>query len=291
MFKNISSVPFIGSKWKYRNKLNDLFKNNDKIDLNDKYIFVDVFGGSGALTIIFKTIFKNDNNIYIFNDYDEIITNKDDKFIIDENIKKANEIMKEIKKYVNVQTNKTFENNDQIIIKDILKKHTTDLNDIMIRRLISSNVMFNSRMLDIENIDKMSFYNRINKTEFKNYEYNFKGVQIVHKDFKELLNKKYIDDLINKYNIKKENIILLLDPPYLNFDMKASYKMNFWTLKDYLKIIGSFYKYDVKLLMFEHPDNKIFDIFDFIENELNFNFKHIVLNKYSFKKDVLITNF
>lgn len=291
MFKNISSVPFIGSKWKYRNKLNDLFKNNDKIDLNDKYIFVDVFGGSGALTIIFKTIFKNDNNIYIFNDYDEIITDKDNKFIIDENIKKANEIMKEIKKYVNVQTNKTFENNDQIIIKDILKKHINDLNDIMIRRLISSNVMFNSRMLDIENIDKMSFYNRLNKTEFKNYEYNFKNVQIIHKDFKELLNKKYIDELINKYNIKKENIILLLDPPYLNFDMKTSYKMNFWTLKDYLKIIGSFYKYDVKLLMFEHPDNKIFDIFDFIENELNFNSKHIVLNKYSFRKDVLITNF
>lgn len=291
MFKNISSVPFIGSKWKYRNKLNDLFKNNDKIDLNDKYIFVDVFGGSGALTIIFKTIFKNDNNIYIFNDYDEIITDKDNKFIIDEHIKKANEIMKEIKKYVNIQTNKTFENNDQIIIKDILKKHNEDLNDIMIRRLISSNVMFNSRMLDIENIDKMSFYNRINKTEFKNYEYNFKGVQIVHKDFKELLNKKYIDELINKYNIKKKNIILLLDPPYLNFDMKSSYKMNFWTLKDYLKIIGSFYKYDVKLLMFEHPDNKIFDIFDFIENELNFNSKHIILNKYSFKKDVLITNF
>lgn len=291
MFKNISSVPFIGSKWKYRNKLNDLFKNNDKIDLNDKYIFVDVFGGSGALTIIFKTIFKNDGNIYIFNDYDEIITNKDNKFIIDEHIKKANEIMNEIKKYINVQTNKTFEDNDQIIIKDILKKHIEDLNDIMIRRLISSNIMFNSRMLDIENIDKMSFYNRLNKTEFKNYEYNFKGVQIVHKDFKELLNKKYIDELINKYNIKKENIILLLDPPYLNFDMKASYKMNFWTLKDYLKIIGSFYKYDVKLLMFEHPDNKIFDIFDFIENELNFNSKHIVLNKYSFKKDVLITNF
>ena len=235
MFKNISSVPFIGSKWKYRNKLNDLFKNNDKIDLNDKYIFVDVFGGSGALTIIFKTIFKNDNNLFIFNDYDEIITDKDDKFIIDENIKKANEIMKEIKKYVNVQTNKTFEDNDQMIIKDILKKHIDDLNNIMIRRLISSNVMFNSRMLDIENIDKMSFYNRLNKSEFKNYEYNFKGVQIVHKDFKELLNKKYIDELINKYNIKKENIILLLDPPYLNFDMKASYKMNFWTLKDYLK--------------------------------------------------------
>lgn len=291
MFKNISSIPFIGSKWKYRNKLNDLFKNNDKINLNDKYIFVDVFGGSGALTIIFKTIFKNDNNIYIFNDYDEIITDKDNKFIIDEHIKKANEIMNEIKKYVNVQTNKTFENNDQIIIKDILKKHITDLNDIMIRRLISSNIMFNSRMLDIENIDKMSFYNRLNKTEFKNYEYNFKDVQIIHKDFKELLNKKYIDELINKYNIKKENIILLLDPPYLNFDMKSSYKMNFWTLKDYLKIIGSFYKYDVKLLMFEHPDNKIFDIFDFIENELNFNSKHIVLNKYSFRKDVLITNF
>lgn len=291
MFKNISSVPFIGSKWKYRNKLNDLFKNNDKINLNDKYIFVDVFGGSGALTIIFKTIFKNDDNIYIFNDYDEIITDKDNKFIIDEHIKKANEIMNEIKKYVNIQTNETFENNDQIIIKDILKKHINDLNDKMIRRLISSNIMFNSRMLNIDNIDKMSFYNRLNKKEFKNYEYNFKGVQIIHKDFKELLNKKYIDELINKYNIKKENIILLLDPPYLNFDMKSSYKMNFWTLKDYLKIIGSFYKYDVKLLMFEHPDNKIFDIFDFIENELNFNSKHIVLNKYSFKKDILITNF
>lgn len=291
MFKNISSLPFIGSKWKYRNKLNDLFKNNNKIDLNDKYIFVDVFGGSGALTIIFKNIFKNNDNIYIFNDYDEIITNKDNKFIIDENIKKANEIMKEIKKYINVRESKTFEDNDQIIIKDVLKKHINDLNDKMIRRLISSNIMFNSRMLDIENIDKMSFYNRLNKSEFKNYEYNFKDVQIIHKDFKELLNKKYIDDLINKYNIKKENIILLLDPPYLNFDMKSSYKMNFWTLKDYLKIIGSFYKYDVKLLMFEHPDNKIFDIFDFIENELNINKKHIDLNKYSFKKDVLITNF
>jgi hypothetical protein len=270
------------------------------INFDDKYIFVDVFGGSGALTIIFKTIFKNNDNIYIFNDYDEIITNKDNKFIIDENIKKANKIINEIKKYINVQTDKTFEKNDQIIIKDILKKHTTDLNDKMIRRLISSNIMFNSRMLDIENIDKMSFYNRLKKTEFKNYEYNFKDVQIIHKDFKELLNKKYIDELINKYNIKKENIILLLDPPYLNFDMKSSYKTNFWTLYDYLKVLETFYIfYDKFIILFEHPDNNISDIFKFINDIINKTinnkkideiFKSIEKIKLS-DKDEMIINF
>lgn len=292
MFKNCSSIPFVGSKWKYRNKIKNIIENNKNIDLNDKYIVIDIFGGSGALTIIFKNILKNNNNVFICNDYDKIITDGNGNLIIDDTINKTNEILNEIKKYVINDKRRTLNQEEQTIIKDILTKHKEELNDnIMLKRMVSSCVMFNSRMIDVNKLNKLSFYNRLNKNDFKLYGYNFNNIQIIHKDFKEILNKKYIEDLTNKYNVKNENVILLLDPPYLNFDMKASYKMNFWTLKDYLKIIGSFYKYNYKIIMFEHPDNKIFDIFDFIENELNMNFKHINFNKHSFNKDVLISNF
>ena len=45
MFKNCSSIPFIGSKWKYRNKLYEILKNNN-FDFNKEYLIYDIFGGS-----------------------------------------------------------------------------------------------------------------------------------------------------------------------------------------------------------------------------------------------------
>lgn len=77
IYKNKSSIAFVGSKWRYRNKIFDIIINEFKDNLNDKFLIIDLFGGSGSLTIIFKEIFKN--SIFVLNDYDEIITDKENK--------------------------------------------------------------------------------------------------------------------------------------------------------------------------------------------------------------------
>lgn len=55
MFKNINSIPFVGSKWKYRNKIYNIISNDEffKDKLNNNFIFVDVFGGFRCINIDF----------------------------------------------------------------------------------------------------------------------------------------------------------------------------------------------------------------------------------------------
>ena len=111
------TIPFTGSKFCHKSKLNNLF--NDKLDLfkdNETYYFIDVFGGSGALTLIMKYYFlnlpgKKFKVKFILNDYDKII----DK--VDKTLNKCNEIINEIKKEINwtkYDKNERLENTEGI---------------------------------------------------------------------------------------------------------------------------------------------------------------------------------
>lgn len=87
-FQKFHTIPFTGSKFCHKS---NLFKDNEK------YYFIDVFGGSGALTLIMKYYFLNlpDKKFkvkFILNDYDKIL-NK-----VDKTLSKCNEIINDIKK-------------------------------------------------------------------------------------------------------------------------------------------------------------------------------------------------
>lgn len=261
IFKNISSIPFIGSKWKYRNVIFNII--NDKYNdlLNDKFLIIDLFGGSGALTIIFKQLFKN--SIFILNDYDEILTDKNGFNKIDNTIKLYNDIINEIKNKIELKEQKTkFDNETKNKIYNILTNYKNDIeNNIQLKRMLSSGLTFNGRMLNLEK--RHDLFNRIPLTDKSNYYYNFDNINIIHDDFENVINQ--IPELKTKYDIKNDNIILLLDPPYLNVDMKSSYKLNYWTFQKYLNIIKLFYN-NYNLIMFEDSKNLLNDIINFCDD-------------------------
>lgn len=282
MFKNISSIPFIGSKWRYRNKIFNIISNDDffKDKLNNNFIFIDVFGGSGALTLIFKEIFKN--STFIFNDYDRIITNDLNENIIDETIKKGNEIIKEIKE--NVQTmghNVRFTKEEEDKINDILKKYKKDIeDDSQLRHIIESQLVFNCRNLDLNK--KNNYFSRFKKSNNENYFKNFDKVKIIHKSSDEIFKN------IDKFN--KYNVIFILDPPYLNYQMKNQYKTRHWTFKQYLNMLEKTLNY--KCIYFEDQNNSLDNIFDFISNistKINYNI-HILENKKG-KQDIMLIKY
>lgn len=114
-FKNVSSIPFIGSKWKYRKVITEKVLNNVKKEaLNDKYLIIDLFGGSGSLTIIFKQLFNK--SVFVLNDYDEILTDKQGHNKIDDTINLYNEIINKIR--LQLKEHKTKEKfNDSLSAK------------------------------------------------------------------------------------------------------------------------------------------------------------------------------
>lgn len=282
MFKNINSIPFVGSKWKYRNKIYNIINNDEffKDKLNNNFIFIDVFGGSGALTLIFKEIFKN--STFIFNDHDMIITNDLNENIIDETIKKSNEIIKEIKE--NTQTikeNIKFTKKEEDKIDDILKKYKKDIeNNCQLRHIIESQIMFKCNKLDLNK--KNIYFNKLKKNDTENYFKNFNKVKIIHKSSDEIFKN------IDKFN--KDNVIFILDPPYLNYEMKNHYKIKDWTPKQYLNMLEKTLNY--KCIYFEDKNNSLNDIFDFISNisiKINYNI-HTLENKKG-KQDIILIKY
>ena len=264
-----TTIPFIGSKWKYRNKLYDILTTH--FDTNKEYLIYDIFGGSGSLSLICKDIFKNSK--IIFNDYDEIITDKQNNNVIDEQIDKANNIINEIKQITNYNETRNNKLNNTELIKNILDKHNADLKNIT-KSIVESQICFNSRSLKDNQKD---YFNRIRKTDIKHYYNNFKGIQIIHKDFEDIFSEIPND----------ENIIILLDPPYLNTQMNGKYKMNYWKLNKYLKMLSFIvFNQKIKFILFEGKESNINDVLDFIseitQNDKLKEFKHFELSKNEF---------
>lgn len=139
------SIPFIGSKFRYAKKLKNIF-NTIQIDKTKNYNIYDVFGGSGACTIIFKDIFPNSS--FTMNDYDKIITDDENNNIIDDSIKKTNIILNELRTVKKEEIpNKNYKHLNTNEVNDILNKYPEVYENQMLRRFVSCNIMFNSRTI------------------------------------------------------------------------------------------------------------------------------------------------
>ena len=286
------TIPFIGSKFCHKSKLNNLF--NNKLDLfkdNETYYFIDVFGGSGALTLIMKYYFLNlpDKKFkvkFILNDYDKII----DK--VDETLNKCNEIVNEIKKEINwtkYDKNDKLENTERI--NKILVKYASDIEqDDYLNRVLNSMLSFNGQRntnLTNPNVKKV-FWNRLRVSNFEtDYLKQFDDVLIINLDFQDVF-KNVVSEILKKS--KPENIFLLLDPPYLYRD-NSSYNMKFFKMNEYLKLIKYILDYDkmgLNIMLFESEADKLDDIFEFFKEILNYDFN---FEKIDLKKEFVLINF
>ena len=208
-------MPFQGQKRNFIKQFRELIKDEFRAHRNG--VFIDAFGGSGLLSHNIKQIYPNARVIY--NDYD----NYSERLA---NIEATNEILQTIepitKKYK--KDEKVSEEDREKIIKII---------DEYIKRgyfidwlTLSSRLLFGGKYCHDESELKKEKTFFITSQNTPLYQANgyLRGVEIIHKDAKELIKE-----------FENEDVVLILDPPYLQTN-KAGYKC-FWGLRDFLKLI------------------------------------------------------
>ena len=274
IFKDITAMPYRGSKWKFRNQINDGLKD---IRFESNLKIYDLFGGSGALSLIFKCICPEAQ--IILNDYDQIIED-DGKNKIDKSITLANIILGEIREKLKPEDIEKDKIINEKKIHKILDNHKEQLDkDIVATQIIASNISFNGRY----ELRKSSYWNRLKKKDYDMYYFNFDGIKIIHKDYQEILTDKRIEE----DNSPK---LFLLDPPYL-YTETTGYNMTYWKLSKYLYMLLYIFKHpQYKFILFEGKKSCLDDIFEFFENlnTIKLNYKRVPISKQEF---MLLINF
>ena len=269
-------LSFIGNKSKFRKKFIEILER----DFNDKYIYVDLFGGSGYLSYVVKNIFPNATVIY--NDYDNYLDRV-------KHISDTNKILQDINEIFNEDNLKRSEkaNTDtKIKVMDLLedkisKGEFVDINTITSQILFSGN-----STKDFEAFKNATLYNRINKKpldekQAEEYLKVFDDVEITHCDYMELYNK-YKDE---------DNVVLLIDPPYL--DTKCdTYNMS-WEYIDFIKVLGIL-RHNL-WFYFTSNKTKIYELLKYFDETFNTNilkntetYKRINIVNYSGKYDDIL---
>ena len=186
---------FLGNKKKFRNILFDIFKKYSK-----EYIFVDLFGGSGYLSYIAKYSCK-DNKV-IYNDFDHY----SERLL---HVEETQKILDEIGKIINdagIDSKKEIDKKTADDIKRLLQEKEQH-GEFIDWITMSSQLCFSMNIKQTsEDFNHAKLYNKINKKSLKANNDYLNGIDIVHKDWKELYNE-YKD---------KDNIVYLIDPPYPN---------------------------------------------------------------------------
>lgn len=186
---------FLGNKKIYRKTLFDIFKQYPK-----EFIFVDLFGGSGYLSYIAKQA-RPDNRI-IYNDFDHY---SERVAHIEETQKILNEI-KSITEEAGIEYNKKMDNETADRIKQLLKDKEQK-GEFIDWITISSQICFSMNIKKTsEDFDKSTLYNRLKKKPLESASDYLNGLEIVHKDWRELYNEFKDED----------DIVFLIDPPYPN---------------------------------------------------------------------------
>jgi hypothetical protein len=80
--------------------------------------------------------------------------------------------------------------------------------------------------LNLDELKKETLYNRIRQSDYCADDY-LNDIEIVKENYK---------DLYLQYG--KENIVYIIDPPYLTTDTKTYNSDRYWSLKDYLDVLS-----------------------------------------------------
>ena len=205
-------LPFVGQKRMFAQKFKEVLK-----EYPDNSIFVDLFGGSGLLSHITKT--EKPNATVIYNDYDNYRMRLN-------NIDRTNALLSDLRRLtVDCPRQKLIPQPiRELILERLRQEETTGYVDYI---TISSSLLFSMKYcVNLNDLQKESFYNNIRKQNYPLCTDYLDGLEIVSCDYNEL---------VNKYK-NSPNVVFLVDPPYLSTEV-GTYRMN-WKLSDYLDVLS-----------------------------------------------------
>lgn len=216
MTYNAAPLPFQGQKRNFIKK----FKEELKQFPNDA-IYVDLFGGSGLLSHTIKT--EKPNARVIYNDFDNYSERLN-------NIERTNNLIADIRTILkSVETKKRV---PEDLKKQVLKRIKTEEQTGYIDYItVSAALLFSGNYaFCYDDLARQTFYKRVLKGFYKANGY-LDGIEVVNKDYKELI----------KIYEAFDNVIFILDPPYLSTDGTSYTNNNYWKLTDYLNIVKKLY--------------------------------------------------
>jgi len=208
-----SPLPFQGQKRKFLSHVKQVLANS-----SDKAIYVDLFGGSGILSHTVKQL--KPNSTVIYNDYDNF--SKRLALVSQTNVllDKIRLITKDLVK------DKLIPEVYKIQILEIVKQEEFEVGYVDYITL-SSSLLFSAKYVtNYKDLAKQTFYNNVRQSNYVTADY-LKGVKIVHQDYRTLF-EEYKD---------LNDVVFLVDPPYLSTDCSTYSSDNYWKLKDYLNVL------------------------------------------------------
>ena len=221
-------LPFVGQK---RMLAKEFMKVLEQYP--DGTLFVDLFGGSGLLSHITKSL--KPHSTVIYNDFDTY------RFRM-KHIPQTNQLLADIREMVgnSVPRHKIIkgELRERIFSRIEQEENSTGYVDFI---TLSSSILFSMKYkLSVQDMRKEALYNNIRKTGYPECTDYLEGLEIVSCDYKEVFNR-YKDI---------PGVVFLVDPPYLSTDV-GTYNM-YWNMADYLDVLnvlkGHSY-YQIQLLL------------------------------------------
>ncbi|MDY3352219.1 DNA adenine methylase [Riemerella anatipestifer] len=191
-------------------------------------IYVDLFGGSGLLSHTVKCVHPDAKVVY--NDYDNFRKRL-------EAIPKTNNILNELRA-LNLQTprGKKIDRVEREAVCEVLRKANNRgfVNWISLSGSLKFSMNYGTKL---EDFTEDTLYNSIRKSNYETASDYLAGIEVVSENYKHLFAKwKDVD-----------NVVFLVDPPYLSTDTATYKNDSYWHLTDYLEVLetlqGSNYFY------------------------------------------------
>ncbi|MBP7174249.1 MAG: DNA adenine methylase [Cloacibacterium sp.] len=203
-------LPFQGQKRRFLKPFKEALK-----EFSSTATYVDLFGGSGFLSHTIKQIYPD--AIVIYNDYDNYAQRLG-------NIENTNKILKDLNLILrDCEEDKKIDEpyKTQVIERLSQEKGFIDFNTI------SANILFSMKYFNsVKNLEKSTLYKCLKQSEYNADDY-LQGVEVVSKDYRKLW---------EEYN-NIDNVVYIIDPPYLSTDTTSYNKESYWELKDYLNVL------------------------------------------------------
>lgn len=238
-----SPLPFQGQKRKFLSHVKTVLANYP-----EDSIFIDLFGGSGILSHTVKQLKPRAKVVY--NDYDNFSKRLSVVMQTNEILRKIRLITKDLKK-------------DKLIPEpyksEILKiVHQEEIKTGYVDYItLSSSLLFSAKYaVSFEDLSKQTFYNNVRQSDYITDDY-LQGVEIISSDYREIF---------EKYKTQ-ENVVFLVDPPYLSTDCSTYGSDKYWKLKDYLNVLDVLV--NTNYLYFTSNKSQIVELCEWMETRTN----------------------
>ncbi len=218
MSKNLfkAPLPFQGQKKNFIKQFREVITS-----LNDEYIYIDLFGGSGLLSANIKDIHPQARVLY--NDYDNYTGRC-------QRVQETNKILHELRKISGggggTSRNSPLDEKSTKQVKELVKKYPCCDYITLASSLFFSSKLPSSR----ENFFMEKYYNKIRITDYdeETVKRFHQGLEIVREDYRTIV----------EGFAGKSRVVYIMDPPYLSTDVSTYSSSQYWKLKDHLDIVS-----------------------------------------------------